>query len=107
LVAGAPVIGERVRLRQFRRRPSGEVVPRIRIPLALAYHFGNGHRVGFLDQCQPGPDHLMDPTRYVLMEKFWMPSEARVKKQPKGFRAGFAPDLTKPRRESTPMGFLS
>ena len=56
LAAGAPVIGEGVRFREFRSGPPGEVVPRIRIPLAPAYHFGNGRRVGFLDQCQPCPD---------------------------------------------------
>ena len=56
LGTGTPVIGKRVGCWQFRRRPPGEVVPRIRIPLALAYHFGNGRRVGFLDQRQPCPD---------------------------------------------------
>ena len=38
------------------RRAVGEAT-RIRVPLALADHFGNGRRVGFLDQCQPCPDY--------------------------------------------------
>jgi len=43
--------------RQFRRSPPGEVVPRIRIPLAPVNHFGNRRRVGFTDQRQPCADY--------------------------------------------------
>jgi hypothetical protein len=45
LTAGAPLIGEWVKLRQYCLCPPAEVVPRLHILPALAYHLGNGCRV--------------------------------------------------------------
>ena len=57
-----------------------------------------------------GPDHLMDPTRYVLMERAWDPTPPRPTAQPvPSFAQDRAPDLRRhrPRQQAPPLGHMS
>jgi hypothetical protein len=57
-----------------------------------------------------GPDHLMDPTRYVLMERAWDPTPPRPTAQlVPSFQQNRAPDLRRHRgaAPSLPLGRMS
>lgn len=56
-----------------------------------------------------GPDHLMDPTRYALMESAWAPVVPEAAKRKMPFGENFAPDLSRhrPERPALPLGSMS
>ena len=57
-----------------------------------------------------GPDHLMDPTRYVLMERAWDPTPPKPNTNPAAtFRQDRAPDLRRhrPAQQAPPLGLMS
>ncbi len=43
-----------------------------------------------------GPDHLMDPTRYVAMARAWGVTPPQRPRQRESFRKDFAPDMRVP-----------
>lgn len=67
---------------------------------------GKGASTGFRTK---GPDHLMDPTRYSLMQRIYTPEHVVENDPADRWRPGHAPKAAylKPRPMSAPMGVMS